>query len=112
IKFSTFSWSPPSFRFPSTCMTRNFLSAILFTDVLPRIFRLNHPTIILIAAIGLLALPLSAQQPITGVVTESGSGQPVSGVRVTLDDGSASDVTGTTGAYHLILPAGRSAVTI
>jgi outer membrane receptor protein involved in Fe transport len=62
--------------------------------------------------IGLLAPPLGAQQTITGVVTQSGSGRPVSGARLTIDDASSGDTTGETGSYRLTLPPGRPAVTI
>lgn len=62
--------------------------------------------------IGVLASPLGAQQTITGVVTESASGRPLSGVRLTIDDASSGDTTRETGSYRLTLPSGRPAVTI
>jgi hypothetical protein len=73
---------------------------------------LSQPTIILIILIGLLAPPLGAQQPITGVVTESSSGHPVSGVHFSVDDGSSTDTSDTAGGYHLMAPAGRPIFTI
>ena len=63
-------------------------------------------------AIGCLAVPVGAQQTVTGVVTESGSGQPLSGVRVTIDGASSGDTTRATGSYRLNLPPGRGVVTI
>lgn len=89
-----------------------FLLSHKFPNAISTISSVRHSTIILITAIGLLSSRLGAQQTITGVVTESGSGQPVSGVRVSVDDGSSSDTTSNTGSYHLLISAVRQAVAI
>ena len=89
-----------------------FLLRHMLPNGLPTISCLRHSTIIAIATLGLLTSPLAAQQTVIGVVTEAGSGQPVPGARVTIDDGLASDTTANNGSYRLLLPPGRSAVTI
>jgi TonB-dependent starch-binding outer membrane protein SusC len=59
-----------------------------------------------------LVSPLNAQQTITGRVTVSGSGSPLSGARVTIGDAAPGDTTRANGSYRLTLPQSRQTVTI
>ena len=60
----------------------------------------------------MVATRLGAQQTITGRVTENGSGLPLSGVRVAIDDAQSADTTRNEGTYRLSVPDGRAAITL
>ena len=64
------------------------------------------------ALIFLIGVPAGAQQILTGRISDSGSGRPLSGVRVAIDDASSVDTTQVGGTYRLALPQGRRTVTV
>lgn len=64
------------------------------------------------AIVALVAMRLDAQQTITGRVTDNGSGRPLSGARVSIDDALSADTTRVEGTYRLNVPPGRASIIV
>jgi outer membrane receptor protein involved in Fe transport len=61
--------------------------------------------------VALAALPLNAQQAVSGRVLETGTGRALSGARVTIDNATA-DTTLADGSYRIAFPTGRTSVMV